>query len=88
MKSSFDVVSLILFAGLAILFLQRSAAREPDPAPLWRYAVAALGCASGDILGNQGVPILGGLILAATAVFAVVWLRAFPSFPGGRRGGV
>jgi hypothetical protein len=85
-KSPFDLVSLILFAGLAVLFLQRSAAREPDPVPLWRYAVAAVGCAAGDILGNQGAPVAGGLILAATAVGAVIWLKALPVLTGDRRG--
>ena len=36
MKTTFDIISVILFAGLAILYLQRSAASEPDEIPLWR----------------------------------------------------
>ena len=77
MHTPFDVVSLILFAGLAVLFLQRSSSREPDPVPLWRYALAAAGCAAGDILGNHGQNVIGWADLVATVGFAAILLKPF-----------
>ena len=77
MKSIHDLLSLCLFAGLAILFLQRSASPKPDPVALWRYAVAGVGCAAADILGNHGQPIAGGVLLAAVVVFSLVMLKPF-----------
>ena len=77
MKSIYDVISLILFAGVALLFLQRSAAAERDPIPLWRYAVSAFGCAGSDLAGNDGLPIAAGLAFAATAAFSLIMLKPF-----------
>ena len=77
MKSIYDVVSLIIFAGVALLFLQRSAASGPDPVPLWRYAVAAAGCAAGDVLGNDDQTLAAIAVLIATAVFGVFMLKPF-----------
>ena len=77
MQSIYDVVSLILFVGLAILFLQRSSAKEPDRIPLWTYAVAALGCAAGDILGDAGQAVAAVIVFIALIPFCVVMLRPF-----------
>ncbi len=77
MKSIYDVVSMIMFAGVALLFLQRSAASEPDPVPLWRYGVAAAGCAAGDIMGNNNLHIAAVATLIATVAFGVTMLKPF-----------
>ena len=77
MKSIYDIVSMIMFAGVALLFLQRSAASEPDPAPLWRYGVAAAGCAAGDVLGNNDQAIVAVAVLIATGVFSILMLKPF-----------
>ncbi len=77
MDTVFDFISVGLFAGLAILFLQRSAAEEADTIPMWQYGVAAVMCAGGNYLGNHEQPIYGGLILAATTVYSVFILKMF-----------
>ena len=77
MKSIYDLVSLCLFAGLAILFLQRSASSKPDRVALWRYGVAGLGCAAADVLGNNGYQIAAIAALAAVVAFSVVMLKPF-----------
>ena len=81
MKSPYDIVSLIMFAGIAILFLQRSASRERDPIAIWKYGVAAAGCAIGDIAGNAGLPIPAILIFLAALIFSVVILKPFARSP-------
>ena len=75
MKTLYDVISCIVFAGIALLFLQRSAAATKDEIPLWRYAVAALGCATGDVAGNNGYHVLGAVLLVATATFGLLALK-------------
>ncbi len=75
MKTVFDLVSLIMFAGLAILYLQRSASPQPDSIALWKYAVAAIGCATADYLGDQGHAVMSVVVFAALIVFALLMLR-------------
>ena len=77
MKSLYDLVSLILFAGIAVLFLQRSASEERDGTALWKYLVAAVGCAVADVLGNNGYMIASIAMFVALVVFSVVMLRPF-----------
>ncbi len=77
MKTPYDLISCIIFAGVAVLFLQRSAAAIRDTVGLWRYVVAALGCAIGDYLGNSGYALAGALCLCATTAFSLLALRLF-----------
>jgi hypothetical protein len=81
MKSPYDIVSLILFAGVAILFLQRSASRERDPIAIWKYGVAAAGCAVGDIVGNAGLEIPAVAIFLAAVIFSLIILKPFARSP-------
>ena len=78
MKTLYDVFSCIIFAGVAVIFLQRSAASARDATSLWRYVVAALGCAIGDVLGNDGYAIAGVLMLVATVAFSLLALNLLP----------
>ena len=81
MKTIYDLISVALFAGLAILYLQRSAAEEPDQIPLWRYAAAAIGCAAADYLGNNGVPAGSIAVFVIVIGFSVVMLKPFEKHP-------
>ena len=81
MKSVYDLVSTILFAGIAILFLQRSASKEPDAVAVWKYGVAGVGCAAGDVLGNNDQAVAAVLVLLATLAFAVIMLKPFSRSP-------
>ena len=78
MKTPFDLISLILFAGLAILFLQRSSSSERDDVAVWRYGVAAIGCAVGDYLGNQGQIYIAIALFIAVVVFSILMLGIVP----------
>jgi hypothetical protein len=65
METVYDWVSVLIFAGLATLFLQRSVAPVKVDT-IWHYLPPALGCAVGNQLGNNGWPIPGIMLLAAT----------------------
>ena len=82
MTTAFDWIATAIFAGLVVLFLQRSLDRESfDDDPMWRYLAAAVGCALLNYLGNEVSTLLGVAALFATIGFIVFELRPLPNFP-------
>ena len=73
METVFDWVTILLFAGLITLFLQRSSMEEP-PDSIWHYLPPAIGCALANYLGNEGytVAAIAVLALAIGYVFKVL----------------
>lgn len=70
METIYDWVTVAIFAGLVVLFLQRSTAEEPSDR-LIDYLPPALGCAVANWLGNNGYPVPA--VLAIAAVGAYTW---------------
>ncbi len=74
METTWDWLTVFLFAGLATLLLQRSSEDEPRD-KLWHYAPPALGCALANYLGNHDQPIFAGLLLAGVVVYVFAVLK-------------
>ena len=55
METVYDWVTVAIFAGLIVLFLQRSSGDEPPRDSMWQYLAAAIGCAVANYLGNAAV---------------------------------
>ncbi len=53
METPYDWITVIVFAGLIVLFLQRSQGVARDH--LWQYLVAAVGCAATNYVGNEAM---------------------------------
>ena len=53
METPYDWITIIVFAGLIVLFLQRSQGAPRDH--LWQYLVAALGCMGTNYFGNEAI---------------------------------
>lgn len=68
MQTIYDWVSLIIFAGLIPLFLQRSAQDNP-PDKIWHYLPPTVGCAVANYVGNEGQGILAFVILGAVLIY-------------------
>ncbi len=85
MKTIFDFVTLGLFAGLAVLYLQRSASAEPDPVAIWKYGLAAIGCGVADYLGDHDQRIASMFVFAAVVIFSLAMLHPFSRGPSGRQ---
>lgn len=68
MQTIYDWLSLIIFAGLIPLFLQRSAQDNP-PDKIWHYLPPTVGCAVANYVGNEGQGILAFVILAAVLIY-------------------
>jgi hypothetical protein len=56
MQTVYDWATMIVFAGLIVLFLQRSQGEPRDE--LWHYLVAAVGCAVTNYLGNKAIELV------------------------------
>ncbi len=77
MTTIFDYLTMAVFAGLIVLFLQRSVGEGPFRDSLWQYLVASVGCAVSNYLGNEGWTIPGVVVLAATFAFIFYVLKPF-----------
>lgn len=76
MQTIFDWISLAIFAGLIVLFLQRSTAEEQVDRVI-DYLPPALGCAVGNYLGNNDQPVLAVLVLLLVPVYVWIILKPF-----------
>lgn len=68
METIFDWLSVLLFCGLAVLYLQRSVAPEPTD-KVWHYLPPAIGCAGANYLGNEGFTVVAVALLIATTAY-------------------
>ena len=84
METVYDWVSLAIFAGLIVLFLQRlTSERTTKDASLLYYLAAGVGCAVANYFGNEGQNIIAIAILLATVCFVIYYLKPF-TFGSGR----
>lgn len=74
MKTVYDWVTIAIFAGLIVLFLQRSTA-EVQVDRVIDYLPPALFCALGNYLGNNGHPVLAIFVIATVPVYVWVVLK-------------
>jgi hypothetical protein len=78
MDTVYDWVTLAIFAGLIVLFLQRSTADRPEnDVSLFYYLGAGAGCAVANYLGNHDQGLVAWLLLAATIGFIIYFLKPF-----------
>jgi hypothetical protein len=72
-KTIYDLLTMAIFAGLVVLFLQRSTAAEPRD-HMYQYAPPAIGCAVANYIGNEAVKNGNNLLagLAVVIILAVV----------------
>jgi len=78
METAYDWITVCLFAGLIVLFLQRSTHENSGNDPLWMYLAAGAGCALVNFLGNEQMHLLAILALVGTLAFIVHFLKPFP----------
>lgn len=82
METVYDWVTVGIFAGLIVLFLQRSVGPQRDQ--MWPYLVASVACAVINQVGNKAVDDadalyhLGAIVgIAAILAFIHYFLRPF-----------
>ena len=71
METVYDWVTVAIFAGLVVLFMQRSTSDQVqhENDSLWLYLGAGLGCAVANYIGNKGIHLIAVplIVLAAGA---------------------
>jgi ABC-type Mn2+/Zn2+ transport system permease subunit len=78
MDTIYDWLSLAIFAGLIVLFLQRSTSERADnDVSLLYYLGAGVGCAVANYFGNKGQDVVAILLLLATVGFIGYFLKPF-----------
>jgi len=78
METVYDWVSLGIFAGLVVLFLQRSTSdRAEGDVSLLYYLGAGVGCAVANYFGNKEQHLIAIAILVATLGFIFYFLQPF-----------
>lgn len=91
LETPYDWVTVAIFAGLIVLFLQRSSAHGEPQDSIWQYLAASVGCAVANYLGNnalkhEGGPDWLGHVLAVVTLIATVGYILFALKPFKRLG--
>ena len=73
METVYDWVTVLGFAGLVTLFLQRSSLENP-PDTIWHYLPPSIGAAVTNYLGNEGmdIPAIAMGVVTVAYVFIVL----------------
>lgn len=80
MVTIWDWLTVIAFAALVTLMLQRSTEAELRD-ELWQYAPPAIGCATANYVGNDGRDLLAAALLIAVIAYIFTVLKVqFPRF--------
>lgn len=79
METPYDWITVGIFAGLIVLFMQRSTSESSDDIddPLWMYLAAGVGCAVANYIGNEGQHVLAIIAIVATLAFVYHFLKPF-----------
>jgi hypothetical protein len=78
MKTIYDWLTLGIFAGLIVLFLQRSTSDRADKdVSLFYYLGGGVGCALANYFGNRGEDIVAIPLLVATVGFIIYFLKPY-----------
>ena len=83
METIWDWLTVAIFAGLIVLFLQRSTQEEPSDT-IWHYLLPSLGCAVTNYFGNEGYDIVAVALLLATLAYIYFVLKPLDSITPGR----
>lgn len=78
MQTIYDWVTVAIFAGLIVIFLQRSFDDKGPDDSIWSYLPPSIGCAVANYLGNEGYTILA--VCAIVAVLAYIWFVIKPDW--------
>lgn len=79
METPYDWITVAIFAGLIVVFLQRSVGDDEPVDTIWHYLPPSVGCAVANYFGNEGFKTEGlglydGLgIVGIVAVIAYTW---------------
>jgi hypothetical protein len=77
MQTIFDWVTMAVFSGLVVLYLNRSMAPEEKQDNIYHYGPPALGCAIANYLGNHDQRMVAIAIIIAVVGYILFFLHPF-----------
>jgi hypothetical protein len=77
MSTLYDLVTMVVFAGLVVLFLQRSTEPETPHDRIYHYLPPSLGCAVANYLGNQHVDAAAVPLIIGVVIYILLVLKPF-----------
>jgi hypothetical protein len=81
LSTIYDLITVALFAGLVILFLQRSTEAESAQDKIIHYLPPAVGCAVANWLGNNHQDAWAIAALIGVVVYSYLVLKPFKKTP-------
>lgn len=77
MQTPYDWITIAIFAGLIVIFLQRSVGEGEPQDSILSYLPPAVGCAVSNYVGNQGYDIFAILGIVAVLAYSFIVLKPF-----------
>ncbi len=77
MQTPYDWLTVAIFAGLIVIFLQRSVGDDEPVDSIWHYLPPAVGCAVANQLGNHGYDIWAILGIVAVLAYIAIIIKPF-----------
>ncbi len=77
MGTIYDWATMAVFAGLVVLFLQRSMSEHESQDRIIHYLPPAAGCALANYLGNNGQGLIAWLLILAVIAYIIHILKPF-----------
>jgi hypothetical protein len=87
MQTPYDWITVAIFAGLIVIFLQRSVGDAEPTDSIWSYLPPSVGCAVANQFGNDKFEALGSTenqliaIVMIAAVLAYIYFVIKPFAP-------
>lgn len=80
MQTPYDWVTIAIFAGLIVIFLQRSQADSTVRDSMISYLPPALGCAVANYLGNEEYHVFAILTIALIFAYVALVIKPYEFF--------
>lgn len=77
MDTVYDWITMLIFGGLVVLFLQRSVGPAHPSDKIYHYLPPALGCAIADYLGNHDQRIAAIALTIAVVGYILLVMKPF-----------
>lgn len=77
MQTPYDWITIAIFAGLIVIFLQRSVSEGEPQDSILSYLPPAIGCGVSNYLGNEGHHAFAILGIVAVLAYSYIVLKPF-----------
>ncbi len=77
MNSIYDWITMLIFGGLVVLFLQRSVGPARPSDRIYHYLPPALGCAFADYLGSNDQRVAAIALIIAVVGYILFVMKPF-----------